>query len=154
MLQRSGAHVLEAITGLFPSQRCRGFMYRAWDHVCLIWDTGCKEVSLDKMQPACSTAVWVLQAREHGQFPWDLWESLGLIAAESTRSKPTFPVLSLTGIWRSLAVWCGMAVAFPVPGSAGSGQGGIVIIPSEQHLLKASSAHWGQRFLNSEVKCN
>lgn len=70
-----------------------------------------KNSLLGKRQYCC---LWVLQTREHGQFPWELWESLGLIAAES--SKPTFPILSLTGIWRSLALWCGMAVAFPVPG--------------------------------------
>lgn len=109
MMLRSGtAHVLEAIIGLFPSQSCHGFMYRAWDHVCLIWNKGCKSLCWVR----CSIAVFECY-KEHGQFPWEPWESL--IAAECTSSKPTFPVLSPTGIWRSLALWCGMAVAFPVP---------------------------------------
>lgn len=111
---------------------------------------------LGKVQHCC---LWVLQAREHGQFPWELWESLCLIAAESTSSKPTFPVLSLTGIWRSLALWCGMAVAFPVPRLSWVRAGRENANPQWAHLAGSSQCplgdqHRGQRFLTSEVKRN
>lgn len=137
VLQSDTALLLEAITGLFPSQRYDGFMYRAWDLMCLFWNKGCKKVqslsvtsqgtwtvsmgALSKAQSHCSREHQ-LQTHFSCSLPDRNLEKLGCV------------------VWDGCGISCAMA-------QLGQGRQG-------QWQSPLHDQHRGQRFLTSEVKPN
>lgn len=121
---------------------------------------GIKRSLLGKMQPACSTAVF--ECYKSGNMDNLHGSSEKGSVSLQQRALAQNPLFLFSPLQESGEAWlCGVwwLWHFLCHGSARSGQGGRVIIPSVQHLAGSilcplEDQHRGQRFLTGEVKHN